>query len=112
LRSVEEKPTARGRLNRFLNQEKQRAMSYPNLSRIQIRVLELLSRGENLTRWQIKTRTGIRVRSLRDSIRRLSSRQLITAMYQEGNFKYQVTRDGLNALDFYKRQGKLKTRMK
>lgn len=86
-------------------------MPYPNLSRVQIRVLELLSRGETLTRWQIRTKTGIRVRSLRDSIRRLSSRHLVTARYEEGNFKYRVTRDGLDALDFYRRQGKLKTGM-
>ena len=84
-------------------------MSYPNLSRIQLAVLEILSRGETLTRWQIKTKTGIRVRSLRESIRRLSTRQLIAAKYEEGNFKYRVTRDGLDALDFYKRQGKLRT---
>jgi len=84
-------------------------MSYPNLSRIQLAVLEILAEGEILTRWQIKTKTGIRVRSLRDSIRRLSSRQLIAARYEEGNFKYQVTRTGLEALDFYKKQGRLRT---
>jgi len=77
-------------------------MSYPNLSWIQIAVLELLSRGEALTRWQIRTETGIRVRSLRDSIRRLRERKLIAAKYADGNFKYHLTREGLKALDFYK----------
>jgi len=77
-------------------------MSYPNLSWIQIAVLELLSKGEALTRWQIRTETGIRVRSLRDSIRRLTNRQLIATKYNKGNFKYHVTEVGLKALDFYK----------
>ncbi len=84
-------------------------MSYPNLSWIQITVLELLSKGKALTRWQIRTKTGIRVRSLRDSIRRLKSRRLIATEYDEGNFKYHVTRNGLKALDFYKNRGKPKT---
>jgi transcription initiation factor IIE alpha subunit len=85
-------------------------MSYPNLSWIQIAVLKLLSKGKALTRWQIRTETGIRVRSLRDSIRRLKSRQLIATEYDEGNFKYYVTINGLKALDFYKNRRKSRTK--
>ena len=79
-------------------------MSYQNLSSIQIAVLELLSSGESLTRWQIRTKTGIRVKSLRDSIRRLGDRQLVEIKYVDGNFKYLLTRDGSKALDFYKKR--------
>ena len=84
-------------------------MSYPNLSWIQIEILKLLSRGEALTRWQIRTRTGIGVRSLRDSIRRLKVRQLVAVKYADGNFKYQVTIEGLKTLNFYKDRGRLET---
>ncbi len=81
-------------------------MIYPNLSWIQKEILELLSRSEALTRWQIRTKTGIRVKSIRDSIRRLRDRQLVATRYANGNFKYHLTDDGLKVLDFYKNRDK------
>jgi len=77
-------------------------MPYLNLSLIQTEILEILSRNEPLTRWQITEETGIRLRSLRDSIRRLKERDLVETEYGKGNFKYRLTKEGLETLKLHR----------
>jgi len=73
-------------------------MSYHNLSLQQIAILRKLVEIGRVTRWDLGRAMDLPVRHLRDSMRRLIQRGLVSAVYEGGNCLYVITREGTDIL--------------